>query len=123
MKSKCMNNAHESWWQMTRMCGVSGNVARDKKGFARAWVRAIATNTHPLKFRRVLGTCSVTLASDMIHDGCTLTRETPIDISAHGPDDLTYLHERVRTEADAKARDRCRCVVLAVEGATVPEDC
>lgn len=37
------------------------------------------------------------------------------------PDDLQALQQRVRTEPNAKARDRCRCVLLAIDGLTAPQ--
>ena len=37
------------------------------------------------------------------------------------PDDLQALQHRVRTEPNAKARDRCRCVLLAIDGLTAPQ--
>jgi len=37
------------------------------------------------------------------------------------PDDLQTLQQRVRVEPNAKARDRCRCVLLAIQGLTAPQ--
>lgn len=48
-------------------------------------------------------------------------RRLVIDIIAHCEQDLDTLHERVRTERNAKARDRARCVLLAVGGLTAPQ--
>jgi len=47
--------------------------------------------------------------------------EALIDITARHPDDLINLTQRVRTEAHAKARDRRRCVLLAIDGLTAPD--
>jgi len=44
-----------------------------------------------------------------------------MEITAHHRDDLPHLQERVRCESDAKARDRCRCVLLAIDGFTAIE--
>jgi len=48
-------------------------------------------------------------------------RRSAIDIIAHHDDDLTTLNQRVRTEPNAKARDRARCVLLAIDGLTAPQ--
>ena len=48
-------------------------------------------------------------------------KEAPIVIAAQHPDDLLTLSRRVRTESDAKRRDRCRCVLLAIDGLTAPQ--
>ena len=50
-----------------------------------------------------------------------LTKEHAIEVTAHHPDDLAALRKRVRSESDAKARDRCRCVLLAIDGMTAPQ--
>ena len=42
-------------------------------------------------------------------------------ITLVNPDDLHVLQQRVRTEPNAKARDRCRCVLLAIDGLTAPQ--
>ena len=57
----------------------------------------------------------------MSDDVCSPNQEHAIDITAHHPDDLVVLRKRVRSESDAKARDRCRCVLLAIDGLTAPE--
>jgi len=57
----------------------------------------------------------------MMEDGCSLTKEAAIEITARHPEDLKTLQTRVRLESDAKARDRCRCVLLAIDGLTAPE--
>ena len=44
-----------------------------------------------------------------------------MDITAHDPDDPTTLRRRVRDEPQAKARDRMRCVLLAMQGQTAPQ--
>jgi len=49
------------------------------------------------------------------------TRRCTIDIAAHSEDDLATLNERVRTELNAKARDRARCVLFAIDGLTAPQ--
>jgi transposase len=45
-------------------------------------------------------------------------KEPAIEIIAHHDQDLTTLNQRVRSEPDAKARDRARCVLLAIDGLT-----
>lgn len=42
-------------------------------------------------------------------------------ITPVNPDDLKALQHRVRIEPNAKARDRCRCVLLAIDGLTAPQ--
>lgn len=48
-------------------------------------------------------------------------RRPAIDINANCEEDLATLNQRVRTEANAKARDRARCVLLAIDGLTAPQ--
>lgn len=48
-------------------------------------------------------------------------KEARIVITAQHPEDLLTLGRRVRTESDAKRRDRCRCVLLAIDGLTAPQ--
>lgn len=42
-------------------------------------------------------------------------------ITPVNPDDFQALQQRVRTESNAKARDRCRCVLMAIQGLTAPQ--
>ena len=44
-----------------------------------------------------------------------------IDITLHHRDDRDTLTERISVERNAKARDRCRCVLLAIDGLTAPQ--
>lgn len=50
-----------------------------------------------------------------------LIRRLAIDITAHHPDDPQTLTDRIGREPDAKARDRLRCVSLAIQGLTAPQ--
>ena len=52
---------------------------------------------------------------------CVLARRPAIEITAHHEEDLTRLNHRVRVETNAKARDRARCVLLAIEGVVAPQ--
>jgi len=52
--------------------------------------------------------------------GLTARRHT-IDITAHQKDDRAVLQQRVRGEPNAKARDRARCVLLAIDRLTAPQ--
>ena len=53
-----------------------------------------------------------------MHDAGSPNKEALINITPVHPDDLQVLEERIRVESDAKARDRCRCVLLAIDGLT-----
>jgi transposase len=48
-------------------------------------------------------------------------KEAVMEVSLRGRKDLSILRERVRKESNAKQRDRCRAVVLALEGLNEPE--
>ncbi|MFK7788598.1 MAG: IS630 family transposase [Phycisphaeraceae bacterium] len=56
-----------------------------------------------------------------MHDAGSPNKEPLITITPVHPDDLQVLKGRVRVESDAKARDRCRCVLLAIDGLTAPQ--
>ncbi|MEM9021094.1 MAG: helix-turn-helix domain-containing protein, partial [Planctomycetota bacterium] len=49
------------------------------------------------------------------------SKEALVDIITRHPDGPTALNHRVRVETHAKARDRCRCVLLAIDGLTAPD--
>lgn len=63
----------------------------------------------------------VALVAGMMDHGVSPSQEAPINITAHHPDDLNILNRSVQTEPDAKRRDRCRCVLLAIDGLTAPQ--
>lgn len=56
-----------------------------------------------------------------MHDAGSPNKEPLITITPTHPDDVQSLQTRARVESNAKARDRCRCVLLAIDGLTAPQ--
>ena len=74
-----------------------------------------------MRVRRLLGLRFGQTYGRLFHGNNAVGKEAIMQVSPHTPKDLTDLRQLVRRERNAKQRDRCRAVVLALEGLTEPE--